>query len=155
MHVLLTLLSQENGTKLLEETWSEVSKECSKGERADSEGLNYQIHELSDKRPVVLVEMPSPEGVRECYFTAIVITPPKRRWFLFERPASTRYFTLEIGDSEHGDFDTVLGEWCGESHLNYSDDPPVEKKDFLLAVVRVLKGETKALGASDHPARVE
>ena len=155
MHVLLTLLSEENGAKLLQEVWDEVGKQCSNEESAESKGLTYQLHELSDKRPVILVEMPTPEGVRECYYTATVITPPKRRWFLFERPAKTRYFTLEIGDADRGDFDTVLGEWCGESHLNYSDAPPIEKKGFLLAVVQVLKGKTKSLGASDHPACID
>jgi len=155
MHVLLKLLSEEDGPKLLKEVWDEVGKQCTGDETADFAALTYQLHELSDKRPVILIEMPKPRGVRECYYTATVITPPRRRWFIFERPAQTRYFTLEIGDASRGDFDTVLGEWCGESHLNYSDSPPIEKKDFLLAIVRVLKRETRSLGASDHPASIE
>jgi hypothetical protein len=155
MHVLMTMLSRENGPKLLDEVWEQVSSQCTQRDLVDAEGLTYEIHELSDKRPVILIEMPTPRGVREAYFTATVITPPKRRFFLFPRPAKTRYFTLEIGDTEKGEFDTLLGEWRGEEHLNYSDNPTVEKRAFLRAVVRVLKGEISPQGTTDHPTRLE
>jgi hypothetical protein len=151
MHVLMTLLSKDNGQNLLLEAWEQVGSQCTKGEVVDSAGLAYEIHEFGGKRPVVLITMPTPRGVREAYFVAVVITSPRRRFFLFERPASMQYFTLEIGDPAKGDFDTVLGQWRGEQHLNYSDSPAVDKQAFLKAIARVLRNEISPRGISDHP----
>jgi len=50
-----------------------------------------------------------------------------------------------------GDFDTVLGQWRGEQHLNYSDSPAVDKQAFLKAIARVLRNEISPRGISDHP----
>lgn len=155
MHVLMALLSKAEGANLLEGVWQQAGSQCTQRDLVDSGGLTYEIHELWDKRPVVLVEMPTPHGVREAYFVAAVISPPKRRFFLFERPASMQYFTLEVGDAEQGDFDTVLGQWRGESHLCYSDSPTVEKDAFLRAIVRVLKSDISPHGVSDHPTRFD
>ncbi|MCG8583358.1 MAG: hypothetical protein MI757_01430 [Pirellulales bacterium] len=151
MHVLMTLLSKDSGMKLLDETWQQVGTQCTERDLVASDGLAYEIHELWDKRPVILVTMPKPARPHEAYLAAAVIRPPKRRFFLFERPAATEYFTLEVGDVERGDFDTVLGQWRGESHLCYSDSPEVDDAAFLRAVVRVLKGEISPHGTSNHP----
>ena len=154
MHVLMTLLLKDAGPKLMGEVWEEVGTQCTPREVVAPEGLDYEIHELSNKRPVILIERPRASGVREAHFTAAVITPPRRRFFLFKQSASTRYFTLEIGDAKQGEFDTVLGEWRGEDHFNYSDSPAVDKRAFLKAVVRVLRGEISPQGKTDHPTRL-
>lgn len=155
MHVLMALLDKQKGAQLLDEVWREVAAQCDGTDLVDSNGLTYEIHELSDKRPVILIIMPSVKIPREAYYCAAVVTPPRRRWFLFTRKASVRYFTLECGDTSQGDFDTVLAEWCGDSHLNYSDNPDVSKQAFLRAVVAILQRKSRPLGATDHPSRLE
>ena len=154
MHVLMTMLSKDNGAKLLDEVWQQVGTQCTEGDLVDSAGIGYEIHELWDNRPVVLVEMPQAIGVHEAHFVAAVIRPPRRRFFLFPQPAEVQYFTLEIGDSASGEFDTVLGQWRGEDHLDYSDSPAVEKDAFLKAIVRVLRSEINPLGISHRAASV-
>jgi hypothetical protein len=155
MHVMLTMLSKDAGTELLRKVWDEVGGQCRDGERVDYGEMRYEVHKLGKDRAIILIAMPAPRGVHEAHFVAAVITPPKRRFFLWEQPAALRYFTLEVGDAEQGEFDTLLGEWRGESHLNYGDSPAVDKDAFLRAIGRVLKCEISPQGVGKHLSRIE
>ena len=109
--------------------------------------------------PCVVLKMPEPRGVTECYLVGIVAhmdlsnedDKPSE-----ETPMS--FFTLEYGVGE--DMKTprsVLCEWKKPGqHLNYGDGPPPEPEMFANAVGQKLAGRGyHAKAAVDLPRQPE
>ena len=122
--------------------WSQVGAfvaDNEDGEVLTAEGLEVRTGLLSD-RPCVLIRLPIPERVLECFYIAAILeTAPTTDQIAGRAPLpKLRYFTLELGWTLMGSRRTVLCEWQRDGHLNYGDGPEPEQTQFLAAVVETL-----------------
>ncbi len=120
--------------------WKQVGSELAEGNRLAADELRYDINYLENGTMIALVTLPSPQGVTEAYFVAIVYRPPARQHKFFEEKALVRFITLEYGAQMDGAPRTVLCEWNAKRmHLNLGDGPEPKAEAFLEAVYALLQ----------------
>jgi hypothetical protein len=93
--------------------------------------------------PCVVLKMPEPKGVTECYFVGIVAHMDLSKDEKPSEETPMSFFTLEFGVGDDMKTPrTVLCEWSKEeTHSNYGDGPPAaEPEMFANAIGQTLAG---------------
>ena len=98
------------------------------------------------ERPFVLVQLPEPLGLTECYFVGVLLDamPSAEQLERRESPPGLRVFTLERGWSPQGSR-TVLGEWTEGQHIAYGTGPVPEAVAFAKAIEELIGSSRKPL----------
>jgi hypothetical protein len=94
--------------------------------------------------PCAIVEFPTPQGITETYFTALLALVRLHEGLpADDESVPARYLTLEKGASFDNRPRTVLGEWTDTSHLNFGDGPTPTLYAFMQALERLAGGAEK------------
>ena len=124
---------QQDGERFLLATWNQVGDDVADPTPVDSRQLNLQKRE-GDGREIFIVTFPTPQGVPEAYFAAMV----------YVKGVPSHYMTLERGvDPFTGQATTVLGEWTSDHrHENFGDGPTPTVDEFVRAVGELVAGNS-------------
>ncbi|MDP6636423.1 MAG: hypothetical protein QGG42_16100 [Phycisphaerae bacterium] len=132
-------MASEDRDRFSREIWDSVCKHC---DETGSPAFTISDVKISTLRvadyPAILIRMPPPANTAEAHLIAIVLklkrettTPPDNVEFA--------YFTLEKGVDTDGTERTVLCSWSMDDvHSNYGYGPPVDEREFLAAVEKLL-----------------
>ena len=105
--------------------------------------------------PCVVLKLPAPKGVTECYFVGVVahMELSKDEKPTEETPMS--FYTLEMGVGEDMKTSrTVLCEWSKDgTHSNFGDGPPPEAEMFANAIGQSMAGRGYHEKAAVHLPR--
>lgn len=143
---ILVALAGDQAADFLDEIWRGVkAKFPSAEDRADERGLAGAVEDLPCGKRCAVVVMPPAERIGEAHMIAAVVVPGERRFGLFKKPATLRYFTLEVGFSKGEAENTALCEWKfakggGKSHVKCGTDLEVDRAKFLAAVDEQVSG---------------
>ena len=152
----LGVLLSPKRDEFLQDMWrhtTETIREAEPGEPLDPFPGVEVIPLKAGAFPCIVLKMPPPRGVTECYLVGIVAHVDIAAGESPNRQTPVSYFTLERGVAEdlHGTR-TVLCEWSREgAHLNYSDGPAPEPELFAEAVAQVIAGRLEPHAAFTPP----
>ncbi len=137
---ILAALAGGGGADFLDEVWRGVkAKFPSSEDRVDERGLAGSVENLPCGKSCAVVIMPRAERLGEAHMIAAVVVPGERRFGLFKKPATLRYFTLEVSFGKDQVDSPALCEWKfakggGKSHVKCGADLKVDRAGFLAAV---------------------
>lgn len=131
---LAKMLLSPHGDGFLQHLWKR-SAEVAQLSPMDSRGLGCSSFPTSGGVTLV-VHMPPPEGMTECFFMGLRIRKGKRTMLFLSGKPQFDYFTLELSmDLSSGQPTTVLGGWTPEgSHSNFGSGPGPDPAQFVAAL---------------------
>jgi len=142
--------TEKDGSTFLRFWWKHLADNLGVQIHSSSEGLGYQIKELTDakneKVKLILLSLPKPEAIGEVFYMILVKLPESRtflaKFFLMKLP-STRVFSLELeGYNEDGSPCTGLYELTPRARnirLRSGSEPVLDS--FYKEIIRELKLE--------------
>jgi hypothetical protein len=142
--------------EFLREMWkhtSETVKENEPDQPLDPYPSIEAIPLKAGKFPCMVLRMPPPKGVTECYFVGIVAHVDLAAGKKPAKETPISYYTLErgVGDDLRTPR-TVVCSWTKEGqHTNFGDGPPAEPEAFADAIAKVVVGEAEPHGAWRGP----
>jgi hypothetical protein len=112
----VTSLAATDGKEYLSELWNEVVETCSKHDQPVEITLDdILIHKLRvGPFPCTILEMPAPHFATEAFFVALILTVDITDQSQNLTNGSVRIFTLENGEPNEEEVQTVIGEWSAE-----------------------------------------
>jgi hypothetical protein len=141
------MMASPDAAKILVSIWDNVGRWLEKSGKAvdasPSDGLLATPTRIAGF-PAVVITLPTPIGLTEAYFVAVVMRTLELPKDMKEKgPVS--YYALELGLSIATDSGrTVLTQWDNDAHLNYGDGPVAEFEAFRLAVEKKLENLKKS-----------
>lgn len=151
------LISQDRD-KFLREMWEQATRAVQQDDpeqKTDSYPGIEVIPLRAGSFPCVVLKMPEPCGVTECYFIGIVAHMDLSQGEKPGEQTPISFFTLEYGVGEDMKTPrTVLCEWSKEgTHSNFGDGPPPEPEMFANAIGQSLAGRGYRAKAAVHLPR--
>ena len=152
------VLLSDDREKFLREMWDQATqavKSTDPNEPCDA----YPGVEVMPLRagnfPCVVLRMPEPRGVTECYFVGVVAHMDLSKDEKPTEQTPMSFFTLELGVGEDMKTQrTVLCEWSKDgTHSNCGDGPPAEAEMFANAVGQSMAGRGYPAKAAVHLPR--
>lgn len=136
---------EKDGLKFLEFWWDHMSVRLNQEESDSFEGVSYEIKEIPEKKStLVLLKLPDPKNLFECYFMAF-LKEPQKRWPV--RLPNTRVFVLEFVPPEISASGTSFGEITRSArYVRYDNGPQPNFDDFYQKVINSVW--KKGLGAN-------
>jgi hypothetical protein len=157
--VMPGVLLSDDRDKFLREMWEQATqavKQTDPSEKTDPYPGVDVVPLRAGKFPCVVLKMPEPKGVTECYFIGVVAQVDLSKEG--EKPneqTQMSFFTLELGVGEDMKTPrTVLCEWSKDgTHSNFGDGPPPEPEMFANAIGQSLAGRGYYEKAAVHLPR--
>ena len=151
------LLSKERD-KFLREMWdqaTQAAQQTDAKEKVDPYPGVEVIPLRAGSFPCVVLKMPEPKGVTECYFVGIVAHMDLSKDEKPSEQTPMSYFTLELGVGDDMKTPrTVLCEWSKEgTHSNFGDGPFPEPEMFANAIGQSMAGRGYHAKAAVHLPR--
>jgi hypothetical protein len=120
----VTSLASTNGKQYLSEVWDKVVDICKEHNQPVELTLDdILIHKLRvGPFPCTILEMPAPQFATEAFFVALILTVDITDQSQHMSNGSVRYLTLENGEPNEEEVDTVIGEWSADGQHNILGD---------------------------------
>lgn len=137
----VTSLASPDGKQYLSELWTEVAETCKQHNQPIELTLDdILIHKLRvGPFPCTILEMPAPHFATEAFFVALVLTVDITDQSQNMTNGSVRFFTLENGEPNEEEVQTVIGEWTADgSHSNLGPGPYPELGEFVTAITEIV-----------------
>lgn len=134
----LEAVSGDGASLFLQQIWDRVRADVAPDKEIPTELIRCNVDNLAGGRHLAVINMPTPGRITEAFFVAALVDQPaKHLGFLTRRP-TCRYFTLELGESDEGEPETIFCEWLrdkgGVSHHNYGPIQSGGRDGFVYAI---------------------
>ena len=152
------VLLSDDREKFLREMWDQAAQavqQTDAKEKVDPYPGVDVIPLRAGNFPCVVMKMPEPKGVTECYFVGVVAHMDLSKDEKPNEQTPMSYFTLELGVGEDLKTPrTVLCEWSKDgTHSNFGDGPPPEAEMFANAIGQHMAGRGYHAKAAVHVPR--
>ena len=141
----VTSLAATDSKEYLSELWNEVVETCKQHNQPIGLTLDdILIHKLRiGPFPCIIVEMPAPCFATEAFFVALVLTVDITDQSQNMPDSPVRFFTLENGEPNEEEVQTVIGEWSAEgNHCNLGTGTYPELSEFVTRITDVVSQPT-------------
>tara|TARA_R110002072_G_scaffold302710_2_gene487656 strand:- start:181335 stop:181913 length:579 start_codon:yes stop_codon:yes gene_type:complete len=133
----VTSLASPSGKEYLSELWNQVLETCKQHNQPIELTLDdILIHKLRvGPFPCTILEMPAPHFATEAFFVALVLTVDITDQSQNMSDGSVRFFTLENGEPNEEEVQTVIGEWTADGkHSNLGPGTYPELSEFVTKI---------------------
>lgn len=135
---------EKDGINFLEFWWDHMGVRLGQEDSDPFENVSFTVKDIPEKKSrLVLLTMPAPKNLFECYFMAF-LEEPLKRWPV--RLPNTRVFVLEYVPANISATGTSFGEITRSArYIRYHDGPQPELDEFHQKVISYVW--KKGLGA--------
>jgi hypothetical protein len=143
----VTSLAAVDGNEYLSELWCEVVEICKQHNQPIELTLDdILIHKLRVCFfPCTILEMPAPHFATEAFFVALVLTVDITDQSPNISNGSVRFFTLENGEPNEEEVQTVIGEWSAEGdHSNLGPGTYPDLGEFVARITDLVSNPSLA-----------
>ncbi len=133
----VTSLAATEGKEFLSELWNKVAETCKQHNQPIELTLDdILIHKLRvGPFPCTILEMPAPHFATEAFFVAIILTVDITDQSQNMSDGTVRYLTLENGEPNEEEVQTVIGEWSAEgNHTNLGPGTYPDLSEFVTRI---------------------
>lgn len=133
----VTSLAATDGKEYLTELWNDVVETCKQHNQPAELTLDdILIHKLRvGPFPCTILEMPAPHFATEVFFVALILTVDITDQSQNMTNGPVRFLTLENGEPNEEEVQTVLGEWSAEgNHSNLGPGPYPDLSEFVTRI---------------------
>lgn len=137
----VTSLASTNGKQYLSDVWDNVVDICKQHNQPVELTLDdILIHKLRvGPFPCTILEMPAPRFATEAFFVALILTVDITDQSQNMSNGSIRYLTLENGEPNEEEVDTVIGEWSEDGqHNKLGDGTYPELGEFVAKITELV-----------------
>jgi len=137
----VTSLAATDGKEYLSDLWNEVVETCKQHNQPIELALDdILIHKLRvGPFPCTILEMPAPRFATEAFFVALILTVDITDQSQNIPDGSVRFLTLENGEPNEEEVQTVIGEWSAEgNHSNLGLGTYPELSEFVTRITDVI-----------------
>ena len=137
----VTSLASTDGKQYLSELWNAVLETC----KDHNQPVELTLDDILTHKlrvgpfPCTILEMPAPHFATEAFFVALILTVDITDQSRNMSNGSVRYLTLENGEPNEEEVQTVIGEWSTEGkHNNLGPGPYPDLSEFVARITELV-----------------